>query len=146
MFESFVSYTDLFKLLLDIFFSEPPRLRPKHVRKLNLAHANLVSDRHKAGGKIHVVLLQELDRHHEPVDVVEDKGSPASICFFRLEKVNWVVSPMPAWVEVVGGVVAVVEADAVALWYTSATKLSQRAANGFRAYHDVYHRDARPEI
>jgi hypothetical protein len=67
--------------------------------------------------EIHVVLAQELHCHHEPVDIVENKSPSGAISFFRFEEMDWMVSPMPSWVEVMCGVVAVVEADAVALHY-----------------------------
>ena len=97
-------------------------------------------------GEVVVVLQQQADRHLEVINPMKHQRAPRAIRFFRAEEMHRLLAPVPPRVEVVRGVVAVVEADAVALWYTSATKLSQRAANGFRAYHDVYHRDARPEI
>ena len=105
----------LFELVLDIFFRKLSSLGPKHVRQLSLAHANLITNRYKMGCDIHVVFAQQLHCHHEPVDIVENQGSPGAVSFFRFEKVDWMISPMPPRVEVVGSVVAIVEADAVAL-------------------------------
>ena len=54
------------------------------------------------------------------------------------------ISPVSSWIEVVGGVVAVVEADAVAL------DCDQHANNmvlvRYETHHNINHSDASPEI
>lgn len=64
---------------------------------------------------MHVVLLQQLESEEKVVNVVEDQRTTLAVCFFRLEEVHWLLAPMPSGVEVVGCVVAVVEAESIAL-------------------------------
>ncbi len=98
-----------------LLLSKPPRLSPQHIRNLSLTHTNLVANGEKPSSKIRIVFLQELDRHHEIVDIVKHKRTAGPICFLRFQEVEWVVPPVPPWIQVVRGVVAVVEAEAVAL-------------------------------
>lgn len=46
---------------------------------------------------------------------MEDEGAAGAVGCFGLEEMDWLVAPVAARVEVVGCVVAVVEAEAVAL-------------------------------
>lgn len=46
---------------------------------------------------------------------MEDQGTSVSVGFFGLQEVDGLVAPVAERVQVVGGVVAVVEAEAVAL-------------------------------
>lgn len=62
-----------------------------------------------------VVFSHKPVRDHEVVDVMEDKGAAGAVEVFLLEEVEGVVAPVAAGVEVVGSMVAVVEAVAVAL-------------------------------
>ncbi len=72
---------NLFELLLYILFRENPGFGSKHICKLLLAHANLVANGHEPVGKIHVILLQELHCHHEPIDFVKDKCPSGTVRF-----------------------------------------------------------------
>ena len=109
----------LFKLSANVIFSEPPGLGPQHARDLSLAHANLIANWNQTASKIHIVLLQELDRHHEIVDIVENKRTSSSIRFFRFDEMKGMVAPVPSWIQVMRRVVAIVEAEAVALCIVS---------------------------
>lgn len=64
---------------------------------------------------MHVVLAQQTESEHVVVDVVEYQSTTIAICLFRLEEVQRLVTPVATWVEMMGGVVAVVEAEAIAL-------------------------------
>lgn len=110
------------ELLAYIIFCELPGLRAKHIRKFGLAHANLITNRHKAGCKVRVIFHQKLDRHHKPVDVVKDECASGTVRFFRLDKVDRMISPMTPRVEMMCCMVSVVEADTIALFQVSNTE------------------------
>lgn len=56
-----------------------------------------------------------LSYHHEVIDVVEYEGSACAVRFLGLEEMDRLLTPMPPRVEMVGCVVAVIEAVTVAL-------------------------------
>jgi len=62
---------------------------------------------------MHVILRQYSERDLQIIDVVEDQGTFLGIAFLRFEECMWVIAPVTERVEVVRGVVAVVEAEAV---------------------------------
>ena len=64
---------------------------------------------------MHVILRQYSERDLQIIDVVEDQGTFLGIAFLRFEECMWVIAPVTERVEVVRGVVAVVEAEAVRL-------------------------------
>lgn len=100
---------------LDFLLREAPRLGAQHVRELLLRHADLVAHGHEAVGKVHIVLLHQLKCHHQVVDVVEDKRSAVAVGGLGFDEVHGLIAPVSARVQVVAGVVAVIEAEAVAL-------------------------------
>ena len=57
-----------------------------------------------------------------------------------------VIPPMPPWVEVMRGVVAVVETDTVTLRNSQRAPLDGSTQGLYFTYHHIYHRDACPEI
>lgn len=66
----------------NILLGESLRLGPQHGRNLRLAHADLVPDRHQAGGEMHIILAQQRDRHHDVVDVLEDERAAVAVLGF----------------------------------------------------------------
>ena len=88
----------------------------QHGDPLVHGHGDLVGAyRHEAAREALVVLHQEADGDHEVVDVVEDQGALLGVGVLLLEEGLGVVAPVAEGVEVVRGVVPVVEAVAVAL-------------------------------
>lgn len=90
-------------------------LRLQHRRNLFQRHVDLIPNRDEAFRQVHVVLAQQTESEHVVVDVVEYQSTTIAICLFRLEEVQRLVTPVATWVEMMGGVVAVVEAEAIAL-------------------------------
>lgn len=89
---------------------------PEHGCPLLHSHADLLlADGYHALGQPGIVLAQQRDRHEEVVDVVEDQGAVRGICVLRLEEGHRVLSPVSHGVEMMRGVVPVIEAVAVAL-------------------------------
>lgn len=101
--------------LSNLVLGEPLCLRSQQVGNLRLAHTNLVPNGHKACSEVHVVLAQQRDGHHNVVDILEHKRVAIAVLRFGLDEGERVVTPMAAWVEVVGRVVAIVDAVAVGL-------------------------------
>ena len=64
---------------------------------------------------MHVVLGQELVRDHDVINVAKDESVFIGVTVFLLQERDGVVAPVAAGVEVVGGVVAVIEAETVTL-------------------------------
>ena len=107
----------LLELRLNLLLRKPPRLSPQHIGELLLRHSDLIAHGHEAVGEVQVVLLHQFESHHQVVDVVEDEGAAVAVGGFGLEEVHGLVAPVAARVEVVAGVVAVVETEAVALGF-----------------------------
>ena len=66
-------------------------------------------------GKVEIVLSKKPERHHKPVNIVEDERVSLTVCILRSNEVDWLFAPMTEWVQMVSSVVAVVEAHPVAL-------------------------------
>lgn len=64
---------------------------------------------------MHIVLPDEPVGDHEIVDIAEDQCMLARVAVLLLEKGDRVLAPVTAGIEMVRGVVAVVEAEAVTL-------------------------------
>ena len=60
-----------------------------------------------------VVLPQQRESKHQIIDIVEHQRAAVSVGFLGLQEMNGLLAPVSEGVEVVGGVVAVVEAEAV---------------------------------
>lgn len=103
------------KLARNILLGELPRVLTEHIGALLHGHVHLVTQRHQALSQVHVVLLQALDGDHVEVEAVEDEGLLASVRLLLLDERHWVLAPMSQGVEMVGSVVAVIEAVPVAL-------------------------------
>ena len=56
-----------------------------------------------------VVLAQQRHRHHDVIDVVEDESAAVAVLRLGGDECEGVVAPVAAGVEVVRGVVAVIE-------------------------------------
>lgn len=108
---------NLFAILgLNLFFCERNGMPLEHFDSLLHRHADLcLPNGNHALGKVRIVLGKQLDRHHQVVDVVKDQCPIRGIGVLGLEKGSRVVAPMSHRVQVVRGVVTVIEAVAVAL-------------------------------
>lgn len=62
-----------------------------------------------------VILFEQRDRHHDVVDVVENERFLRTILRLRFHECHRVIAPMAPGVQVVGGMVAIVEAVSVGL-------------------------------
>lgn len=100
---------------LQLPLPESLRLGPQHVRQLLLGHPQLLPYRHQTPRQFHIVFSQQRDRHHQVVNVVEDEGRASGVLRLGLEESAWVIAPMAQRIQVVRGMVAVIEAVAVAL-------------------------------
>jgi hypothetical protein len=113
-------FPPLGKFLLDILLRECHSLCPQHIRQLFLRHLNLLAHRYQAIGEMVIVLHQQSECDLQVVDVVERKCTTGGVLALCLEKRVGMIAPMTAGVEVVRGVVAIVEAITVALCRVSA--------------------------
>lgn len=68
----------------DVLISELLGLGPQHRHPLSAADAGLIANGDEAVGEIEVVFAQDLDGHHEEVDVVENQRPTCSVGFFGL--------------------------------------------------------------
>lgn len=64
---------------------------------------------------MNIILAQQVHSNENVVHVTEYKGPLFGVALSLLDEGCWVVSPVAAGVKVMGGVVAVVEGEAVAL-------------------------------
>jgi hypothetical protein len=62
-----------------------------------------------------VVLAHETDSDHNIINVAKDEGIFLGIAFFNFDKGNGMFAPVAAWIEMMGCMVAVVEAIAITL-------------------------------
>lgn len=119
------------KLGLDLVLGEGSRVPPEHHGALLHGHADLLlADGHHALGQPGIVLAEQRDRHEEVVDVVEDQGAVRGVRVLGLEEGHGVLAPVPHGVEMMRGVVPVVEAVTVALMDSQSPALE--AAKGAR--------------
>jgi hypothetical protein len=86
-----------------------------------MAHSDLVSDWYQAFGEVVVVFLQKLERYHQEVDIVEYKRSSVLVLALAFDEAQWMVSPVPTWVQVVRRVPSVIETISVALQHAGKT-------------------------
>lgn len=103
------------ELLPDIFLGELAR---QALQKLNSplhGEIRLRSQRHHALGKMLVIFGQQPEGDHEEVNVVKQDCSLFAVGFALLQKGDGMLAPMPKRIEMVRGVIAIVEAEAVAL-------------------------------
>lgn len=105
----------LAKLDRNLPLTERPRLGTQHLGLFFQRHADLVAHGDEALGEVHVVLHDEADGDHDVVDVLEGECVLAGVLVLLLQESDGVLAPVAQRVEVVRGVVAVVEAEAVAL-------------------------------
>lgn len=80
-----------------------------------MSHVDLISNGHQTLRQMIVILPQERDRDHDIVDVAEHKRLLRRVLLLRFEEGGWVFTPVPQRVQVMRGMVAVVETVAVAL-------------------------------
>lgn len=111
-----------------------------------MTHTNLIAHRHQTLRQCIVVLHQQPDRNHQVIDIVKHQSSAFAVCFFGLQEVDRLVAPVPARVEMVRCVVAVVEAVAVALRSCQyVVKVGWWKEEGRTDWY-IDQRDARPEV
>lgn len=84
-----------------------------------MRHADLVAHRHQTPRQVVVVLAHQSHRDHDVVDVAEHEGMLGCIPVLLPQEGEGVVAPVTARVQVVRGVVAVIVAEAVALFIVS---------------------------
>ena len=60
-----------------------------------------------------IVFSQDSKRYHEIVDVAKDKSVLLGVCVLLLQERKRMISPVAPWVQVVGRMVAIIEAEAV---------------------------------
>lgn len=102
------------ELVPHLGLAELPRVPPQHDRALVEAHGLLPRpDGHERARQDVVALLQQAHRDEDVVDVVEDERVLRGVVGPLGEEGGRVVAPVPEGVEVVAGMVAVVEAEAV---------------------------------
>ena len=114
------------KYLLHPFPREPLCLPLQHLRYLSPSHVHLLANRYQTICKVEIVFAQQAICDHQEVDVVEDERAAIGILLLDGEESSRVISPVPAWVKVVGGMPAVVEAIAVGLWCKEVSQISKR--------------------
>ena len=99
----------------DILFREFLGFCSEHIREFSLTHTHLISYWYKTRGKVHVILPQQGDSQHDVINVVEYKSAASRILRFGLNKCKWMIPPMPARIEVVGRMIAVIETMTIGL-------------------------------
>lgn len=99
----------------DVLVCESFRFRLEHVRDLPLTHAYLIPYGYKARGKVHIVLPQQGDSHHDVINIMKYKSAASRILCLRFDKRNWMISPMPTRIEMVGRMIAIIETMTVGL-------------------------------
>ena len=107
------NHTSAPKLDPNLLLGEFPRLAPQHFRHLLPTHPNLLSHRHQRIRQMQVVLPQQRESKHQIIDIVEHQRAAVSVGFLGLQEMDGLLAPVAEGVEVVRGVVAVVEAEAV---------------------------------
>jgi hypothetical protein len=103
------------KLSPDVVIREPPRLAPQHFHPFPMVHLNLVSNRHQTRCQIIVVFPHQPIRELHVVDITEYERVFGRVEVFGFKKCGGVITPVTERVEMVRGVVAIVETIAVAL-------------------------------
>lgn len=100
-----------------LLLAKSPRVPFQHRRALLQGHGHLLGADGNKASRQRVVVLEDDQAHrdHDVVNVVEDEGALGSVVGAGLQKGSRVVAPVAERVQVVRGVVAVVEAVAVAL-------------------------------
>ena len=94
----------------------------EHHNTLLHRHVDLIADRYKAPRQMFVVAHHEPHGDHEVVDVGEDEGAAGGVGGLLLQEMNRLLAPVAAGVQMVGGVVAVVEAISVTLFSPRVSK------------------------
>jgi hypothetical protein len=82
----------------------------------------LIANWHKTSSEMHVIFLQQLDRNHDVINVVKNKCMLIRVPVLLLDEGNWVLSPMSAGIEVVGGMVSIIVTKAITLYQTLLAK------------------------
>ncbi len=100
---------------LNVFFREASSFLSQHIRQLLLRHLYLLSDGNQATRKVRVVFLKQFEGHHEVIYVVENERPAIAVCLLGLQEMDRLLSPVSTWIQMMGSMVAVVEAKAIAL-------------------------------
>ena len=94
---------------------EAPCLTSQHFHPLPVAHLNLISNRHQTRCQIIVVFPHQPICEHYVVDITEYERVLGRIEVSGFEKGSGVIAPVTERVDMVRGVVAIVETETVAL-------------------------------
>jgi hypothetical protein len=104
------------ELLPDILLPEPPCLPHQHLLDLIMAHAPLLlADGNQTFCEMIVVLAHQTVGYLEIVDVSEDECSASDVGISALDEGDRLVAPVAEGIQMMRGVVAVVEAETVRL-------------------------------
>lgn len=99
----------------DLLLAEPLRFTPKQSHELLVGLPNLVSYGHEAPGEVVVVFRQQPIRDLDIINVVKYQCPLGLVLVLGLDDGRRVVTPVTPAVQVVRGVVAVIEAVTVTL-------------------------------
>jgi hypothetical protein len=103
-------------LLSNLLLGKLSRLTLQHLYLIVERELHLVSHGYEALRNVLIVLPQQVDREEEVVNVVEHNCVFVRILFLLREEGDGVLAPMAERVEVMGSMVAVVVAVAIALY------------------------------
>ena len=95
--------------------------------------------------KVVVVLANEPDCDHEEVDVMEDQCLTLSVEVLLLHEVHGLLAPMSQRVQMMAGVIAIVERESIALC-RSQSKLHKFLFPVLSTHWHVDKRDAGPQV
>lgn len=91
-----------------------------------MGHVDLVANGNQTFGKIVIVLPKQVHSDEDIIDISEDQGILPGIAILLLEESDRMISPMATGVEVVRGVVAIVERESVTLYSMSKEQKEQK--------------------
>lgn len=103
------------KLPLNILLREHSRLAFQHLHLLCMGHPDLLSNWHQTFRQVVIVVPHQPICDHQVVDVAEYECVLSCVDVFSFEKGCGMIAPVPKWIQVMRGVVAVIETVAVAL-------------------------------
>ncbi len=101
----------------NLILAESPCLPPQHPFHPPLTHPLLlIANRHQTPRKMFIVLAHQPVRDFKVVNVSKDEGPAANIGVLALDEGEGLIAPVTEGIQVVSGVVAVIEAEAVGLY------------------------------
>ena len=102
-------------LLRNLLLTKLARLPSQHICPFLNRQLHLLAHRHQTSGQMHVVLGKQGEGDHKVVNVVEDERVLVGVLLLLGEERDRVLTPVAEGVQVVRGVITVIEAVAVAL-------------------------------